>query len=214
VALAIGCCVGFWLASPAAGIASAAYGGVALLGLRTIAVERSRVRADRLAADVVAALAADLRAGLGVAPAMGTAEDALQEARDVVLPFFGRAPAQSKRSQAAPEAVARRVVAATEVAQRTGAPLADLLDQLDAHLRAIGRLRAQVRSQAAGTRASAALLAAMPGVGVGLGFAIGIDPLRPLLHTMVGGIALCLAVALQLGGLAWTAQLSRIEVPQ
>jgi tight adherence protein B len=52
----------------------------------------------------------------------------------------------------------------------------------------------------------------MPAAGIGLGAAIGVDPVRVLLHTTPGGVALCSAVALQLGGLAWTARLARVGV--
>jgi tight adherence protein B len=109
-------------------------------------------------------------------------------------------------------AVVRRVDAAVILAQTSGAPLADLLDRLDAHLRAGQRARAIAHAQAAGARASAAILAALPFAGIGLGVAIGADPWHVLLHTAAGGIALSAAVALQLAGLGWTARLARIEV--
>ncbi|MCI0687652.1 MAG: hypothetical protein L0Y54_10510, partial [Sporichthyaceae bacterium] len=82
----------------------------------------------------------------------------------------------------------------------------------DTHLRATDRVRALADTQAAGARASAAILAAMPAAGVGLGAAVGVDPVGVLLHTTPGGVALCSAVALQLGGLAWTARLTRVEL--
>ncbi len=62
--------------------------------------------------------------------------------------------------------VARRVAEAIDVAQTSGAPLADVLDRLDAHLRTVDRANAAAMAQAAGARASAVLLAVMPVAGI------------------------------------------------
>jgi tight adherence protein B len=87
-----------------------------------------------------------------------------------------------------------------------------VLDRLDVHLRAVERARAVASSQAAGARVSGALLAVMPLGGVGLGVVVGVDPWRVLLHTSLGAAALCLAVALQLAGLAWAGRLAETKV--
>ena len=57
----------------------------------------------------------------------------------------------------------RRVAAAVAVAESSGAPLADVLDRLDNHLRAVDRARATAAAQAAGARVSALLLAGHAG---------------------------------------------------
>jgi tight adherence protein B len=109
-------------------------------------------------------------------------------------------------------AVTERVVIATSLAAASGAPLADVLERLETHLRAVDRARAVASSQAAGARVSAALLAVMPFAGVGLGVLVGVDPWRVLLHTPGGALALIVAVMLQLAGLGWVARLADIEV--
>ena len=102
--------------------------------------------------------------------------------------------------------------AAWRLSEQTGAPLADVLDRLDGHLRATDRVRASASAQAAGARASSALLAAMPVAGVGLGTAVGVDAWPILLHTPLGAACLTGAGLLQLAGVAWTVRLARVEV--
>ncbi|MFC7482252.1 type II secretion system F family protein [Luedemannella flava] len=133
----------------------------------------------------VATLAAELRAGV---PAEVAVRDCAAElTRDV----------------------AHRVAAAVTLAERTGAPLAAVLDRLDQQLRAALRLRSTVAAQAAGARASAWLLAVLPLAGVALGPVMGVSPGAVLLGTPLGAGCLLGAVALQLGGLAWAARLAR-----
>ena len=158
-----------------------------------------------MAMDGVIALAEDLRAGVAVNQALRTAQDALDLATSSVLPH-------RRNAGDSIELLTRRVASAFAVSRASGAPLAEVLERLDAHVRAADRGRALVEAHAAGARASAALLAAMPAAGVGLGIAIGVDPLRVLLRTGLGAAALCIAVALQLAGLAWTTRLVRVEV--
>jgi tight adherence protein B len=188
-------------AGPVAATALGAYGAAGVVVMRRHAQRRAGARAHGVATDAVVALAADLRAGVPQSQALLAVDSALRRAADLLLP----APAEALL-------VARRVASAAAVSQASGAPLVDVLERLDLHLRAIDRARALAETQAAGARASAALLAAMPAAGVGLGATIGVDPVRVLLHTTLGGGALCLAVALQLSGLAWTARLARVEV--
>jgi tight adherence protein B len=238
---------GFAAAGPAAAGVLAAYGITGFLLARGVAGRRAEQRAYRLAADAVSGLAADLRAGQGLAPAWRTAQVALSQAQSLLLPSWRRPhraavtgdgepaadgqPTGAMKATGRPvsvgagmpatevpsaagvvEAVVERIVAAIVLADVSGAPLADLLERLDAHLRAVDRARSVANSQAAGARASAALLGAMPVAGAGLGVVIGVDAVHVLLHTPLGAAALGLAVTLQLGGLAWTARLARAEV--
>jgi len=160
---------------------------------------RAEATARRDVIDAVAALAGELRAGLAVGVALASATPALRSAAVV-----GKSAAS----------VARKVGAAVQLAEASGAPLADVLDRLDSHLRAVDRARALAAAQAAGARASAMLLAAMPVAGLGLGFVVGTDPLGVLLHSPLGGACLIAAVVLQLAGVAWSTRLSRVEVPE
>jgi tight adherence protein B len=190
--------IGMVMAGPMAGLVLAVYAGTAV---EVAARRRTRLaheRSRRFAVDAVAALAAELRAGLPVSAALAAAAGSLE------------GPAVEGRGAAA---VARRVAESIDLAESSGAPLADVLDRLDAHLRAVDRAGAAAGAQAAGARASASLLAAMPVAGVGIGFVIGTDPLRVLLHTPLGAACLAGAAILQLAGLAWASRLSTIEVP-
>jgi tight adherence protein B len=148
------------------------------------------------------------------AAATGEAAARVAEPAAVAWDVPGHAPAAHGPPDGRPDGVTvvvRRVVAAMALAQACGAPLADVLDRLDAHLRAVDRTRSVASSQAAGARVSAGLLAAMPVAGVGLGAVVGVDAWEVLLRTPAGALALFLAVALQLGGLAWAARLAAPE---
>lgn len=182
---------------PVAGVVLGAYGACGAIAAMRRSQHRAEARSLRAAVDAVVGLAAELRAGIPASVALVTAAPMLEG------PAVLGADATS---------VGRRVAAATQLAESTGAPLADVLDRLDAHLRAVDRARGTAAAQAAGARASAGLLAAMPLGGVGLGFLVDTDPLHVLLHTPLGAGCLVGAVGLQLAGLAWSVRLSRLEV--
>jgi tight adherence protein B len=104
------------------------------------------------------------------------------------------------------------VVAAWHVSQRTGAPLADVLDRVEAQLRQAQRLRLTVAAHRAGVRATALLLALLPAGGVALGYGMGADPLTLLVGTPLGACCAGLACVLQFAGVWWTEWLSRVDV--
>ncbi|SCL24577.1 tight adherence protein B [Micromonospora nigra] len=106
-----------------------------------------------------------------------------------------------------PDRLGRLTRAAVRLADRTGAPLADLVERIEADARATDRGLAAAAAQAAGARATALLLAALPLGGIGLGYGIGVDPVQVLLHTPVGGGCAVAAVALQAIGLLWAERL-------
>ena len=196
---AVAAALGTALGGMFAGAVMAVYGACgAAVWLRRLS-SRAEATARRDVIDAVAALAGELRAGLAVGVALASATPALRSAAVV-----GKSAAS----------VARKVGAAVQLAEASGAPLADVLDRLDSHLRAVDRARALAAAQAAGARASAMLLAAMPVAGLGLGFVVGTDPLGVLLHSPLGGACLIAAVVLQLAGVAWSTRLSRVEVPE
>jgi tight adherence protein B len=181
-------------ASTAAGVAGGSVAGslAAVYGLlaaifwlrhRRTAVETT-ARAGAL--DALAALAADLRAGLAPEPARATAQpllDAVPLVRD-------------------------RVRTAWRVADVTGAPLADLLDRLEVDLRSLERVRLAAAAHAAGTRATAGLLVVLPVAGIAVGYGMGADPLRVLLHTPVGAACAAIGVLLQVAGIVWSNRLA------
>jgi tight adherence protein B len=103
--------------------------------------------------------------------------------------------------------LARLTGAAARLAEQTGAPLAELVERIEADARAMDRARAAAAAQAAGARATGYLLAGLPIGGIALGYGIGVDPLDVLLHTPIGAACAFGAVVLQLAGLAWTERL-------
>jgi Flp pilus assembly protein TadB len=173
-----------------AGLIVAAYIGLGVL--RVLRGQHTRAdRAARTAAiDAVGLLAADLRAGVAGNDALA-ASGGLDRSTGPLSTVDIRAS----------------VAAAVELAERTGAPLADLLDRLDTELRSARRAEEAARAQVSGARASALLLAALPVAGVALGYGLGADPLRILLHTGLGALCAAGAVTLQLAGLAWSDRL-------
>jgi tight adherence protein B len=187
-AVLAGAAVGTALSGPVAAAVCATYAAFTLHLVRRQVRQRAQAQSRTRAVDAVAGIAAELRAGLPVTSTLfaGIDDDT---------------------------AVAARARAALAVAETSGAPLADLLDRLDADLRAADHTAAMVRAHAAGARASAALLAVLPIAGAGLGTLIGIDPAHALLHTTLGAACLMSAVLLQVVGVEWTARLCRVEVP-
>lgn len=169
-------------------VAGAVAGAYAAVATRLVARHRAgRARAGHRARqlDQLAAGAADLRAGL---PAGAALADLGDDRAD---------PVQS------------RVRAAVILAERTGAPLAGVLEQIEADARDGDRAQATAAAAAAGSRATAWLLAGLPFGGIALGYAIGTDPLGILLHTPIGAVCAVGAVGLQLAGLAWTGRIAR-----
>ncbi|WP_455644419.1 type II secretion system F family protein [Micromonospora carbonacea] len=222
VAGAVGAGSGGLLAGPVAAVVVGAYGSLLVRGLVRRQRFRQEERARRHGLDQLCALAADLRAGVPVLTASATL---IPGGRSVPAPDagllsgapggapYGAAPGAHGRSgpPAAPPDGADRLRqlarAAVRLADRTGAPLADLLERIEADARAGDRGLAAAAAQAAGARATAWLLAALPLGGIGLGYGVGVDPVAVLLHTPVGGGCAVAAVVLQLAGLLWTERL-------
>lgn len=159
----------------------AAYAGVLVHGVLRGHAARIARREHRHRVDRLGGLAAELRAGaITPAPALSAGTDRIDQL----------------------------VGAATRLAERTGAPLADLLERIEADTRAMDRGQAAAAAQAAGARATAWLLAGLPVGGIALGYAIGTDPLDVLLHTTIGAACAIGAVLLQVAGLAWADRLA------
>ncbi|UPT43602.1 MULTISPECIES: type II secretion system F family protein [unclassified Streptomyces] len=188
--------------------------------------------AERAATAVVAlcgAVVGELRAGrepgqaLLVALREGLAEDCslvtlastgrLGEAEAAVLAaarFGGDVPAALRQAAQGPGLGGLSGMAACwRVAVDGGAGLATGLERLEATLREDRRRREELRAQLAGAWSTVVVLALLPVVGLGLGAALGAEPLRVLLHTP-GGMA-CLAVGafLEAAGLYWACRIVR-----
>lgn len=101
------------------------------------------------------------------------------------------------------------LAACWRVAVDQGAGLAAGLDRLEGALRADRDQRADLRAQLAGARSTAWMLAALPVLGLGLGAALGADPLHVLLHTGSGLGCLLVGCLLEGVGMWWATRIVR-----
>lgn len=183
-----------WAAAGPVGAGLAAgYTSVAMLTLVRHWRQRAETEAMTATLDAIIGLAADLRAGLSPAAALGHA-----------LPTIAASTATDDVRR-----IATAVTAAWKVADAAGVRLADLLERLADDVSGLRRVRSVAAAQAAGAQATAMLLAGLPVAGLALGYAMGADPVQVLLHTPLGALCAGLAGALQLAGLAWSDRLAR-----
>ncbi|WP_415957470.1 type II secretion system F family protein [Streptomyces sp. 021-4] len=196
---------------------------------------RARRRQCERAADSVAALCAavvgELRAGHepGRALSAGLRECAadaetrvgggpgggawLGDAEAAVLAaarFGGDVPGALRQAAAGPGLGGLSGVAACwQVAVGGGAGLVAGLDRLETALRADRRRREELRAQLAGAWSTVVVLALLPVAGLGLGAALGADPLWVLLHTPGGLFCLAVGGFLEAAGLFWACRIVR-----
>jgi tight adherence protein B len=199
LAVALGALAGTLVAGAVAGLVAGAYGAIAVRAVLRRRSSRAEAAMRMRSLDALCGLAADLRAGL---PGAGVAS--------VTSLSAGAAPLGDADSPVAIDdrRMARLTEAAWRLAERTGAPIADLIERIEADARAIDRAGAAAAAQAAGARATAWLLAALPVGGIALGYSIGVDPLQVLLRTPVGAACAVGAIALQVAGLVWADRLA------
>lgn len=146
------------------------------------------------------ALAAELRAGAPPATALArVAADAPPALAAHLARLDGSPPPGAEH--------ARALAALLTLAAGAGTGLADGCDRLADALAAAERRRADLHAQLAGPRASAVVLAALPGIGLALGAALGSGPLR-FLATPPGVACLTAAVTLDVLGLLWVRRLT------
>ncbi|KOV68479.1 type II secretion system F family protein [Streptomyces sp. MMG1121] len=192
--------------------------GVPLLR-RVRLARRSRRDRERRVDAVIAlcgSLAGEVRAGrqpgealLRAARDTGGLGDA-QAAVVAAARFGGDAPGAFVTAARQPGAEGLLGLAACwRVAVDQGAGLAAGLDRLDAALRVERDQRADLRAQLAGARATAVLLAALPGLGLFLGAAMGAAPLRVLLHTGAGLGCLTVGAVFEAAGMGWAVRIVR-----
>lgn len=180
--------------------------------------ERRRER-ERRAEGVIAlcgVVAGELRAGLQPGQALlfavrSTGVLGGSEAAVLAAARFGGDVPQALR-EAARESGAdglAGVAACWRVAVDSGAGLAAGLGRLEAALRAERDQREELGAQLAGAWSTVALLALLPLVGLAMGWALGADPLRVLLHTPAGAVCLVVGGLLEAAGLCWAGRIVR-----
>ncbi len=107
-----------------------------------------------------------------------------------------------------------RVADAWQVAERHGLALAELLAAARADLAARMRFRTRTDASLAGARATAAILAVLPVVGIGLGQLMGAHPLQVLFVSPAGRFLLPLGAGLACAGLLWADEITRRVAPR
>ncbi|MGW0790313.1 type II secretion system F family protein [Streptomyces sp. NPDC002911] len=217
-----------WLCAPVAALLAALgesvlpllAGAVAVPLVRRWLRRRARRRESEKAAHAVmglcGAVVGELRAGrepgqalLAAARdtgALGTAESAVLAAAR----FGGDVPGALRQASAGPGFDGLAGMAACwRVAVNGGAGLAAGLARVESALRGEKRRREELRAQLAGAWSTVAVLALLPVVGLGLGAALGADPLRVLLHSPGGLICLVTGGLLEAVGLFWASRIVR-----
>jgi tight adherence protein B len=184
-------------------------GAAALLGGAVIA---RHARARRVVAarssrvfELCEELAGDLTAGAMPGSALRRAAERWAEVAPVAAAhdLGGSVPAAWRQLAARPGAGDLVVVgAAWEVAERTGAGLAEALTEVAVGIRDQQRTRRVVASELASARATARLMAVLPVLTLAVGAGAG-DPVGFLLGTPVGLACAALGLVLSLAGVAW-----------
>ncbi|MFJ6943809.1 type II secretion system F family protein [Streptomyces wuyuanensis] len=191
---------------------------VPLVGRRLRASDRGRAR-DARARAVIAlcgGVVGELRAGSLPAQALltaGRSTGALGGAEAAVLAaarFGGDVPAELRRASGEPGAEGLAGLAACWlVAVDSGAGLAAGIDRLEAALTAERDQQDSLRAQLAGAWSTVVVLALLPAIGLALGWALGADPLRVLLHSPAGLGCLLVGGVLEAAGLYWATRIVR-----
>jgi tight adherence protein B len=97
-----------------------------------------------------------------------------------------------------------RLAVCWQLAEDHGLAIATLMQTAQRDIVERGRFSAKVDAGMTGARTTAAVLAGLPLLGVGLGQLIGAEPVSFLLSGGIGGWLLVIGVALACGGLLWS----------
>lgn len=149
----------------------------------------------RLSPGSVAVLGAARAAAFRGAPS----SDAI---RSAVSTAFGQAGGTEPR-------IWGQLAACFDIAEASGCPLADVLTRFAAQLEVEDDAEAARQTALAGPRATVSLLTWLPLLGLGLGIALGVDPVAILVGTPLGLAALAAGLVLTVAGRIWSARLVR-----
>ncbi|WP_245679451.1 type II secretion system F family protein [Actinomadura hibisca] len=109
----------------------------------------------------------------------------------------------------------RLLAACWRVGAEQGGTLASVLDGLASALRAEETQHQEIAAQLAAPRVTARMLALLPLLGLGMGAALGANPVAFLLGTLPGAGCLAGGITLDLVGLWWTRRLAQAaEAPR
>lgn len=224
VALAAG--LGVLLAGPGGGLAVALAVGTAAMRWRAGRDRRTGAASAAGLSEALGVLVAELRAGAHVgAAAMAAAIDGHADASRLLSSaaaaarFGGDVPAVLRGTGGLGTGAVQlrrsldRLADAWSLADRHGIPLADVLDAVRADTDHRVRFAAEVTARLAGPRATAAVLAGLPLLGLALGQAVGAAPVQVLGHTAAGQALLVVGTGLACAGVLWSARLVARAVP-
>jgi tight adherence protein B len=172
---------------------------------------QQRVTALADLAETLRSFVAELRAGAHpVAAAESVAKDAPPAGAEAMRAIASTARVGGNVEQTTQEFA--ELAHAWVLAQQHGLPLADVLAEVARDLDQRARFARQGQAKMAGPRASAAVLAGLPVIGLVLGEAMGASPLRVLATTGLGQVVLVLGVAFICAGVLWSARLTQRAV--
>lgn len=216
-AVGVALALGLTVAGPAGALAAAIALGTAVHRWRARRRAAASLTATADLAGAVGLLAAELRAGAHPAAAAervagdaGPAAAGVLHAVAATARLCGDVAAALRREAVAAPAIAqplRQLAAAWALAQRHGVPLAEVLHAVRGDLEHRVRASRRLRSSSAGPRATAAVLAALPVLGLLLGQAIGARPWHVLTATVPGQFLLLLGTVLTSAGLLWSSHI-------
>ena len=178
---------------------------------RRLLTRRRRTAQRASTREAMAEVVADMRAGQPPARALERAlGDRDMAPRTLAAVRLGGDIAEALRQDAltSTQPMLAGAGACWSVAATQGAGLADALDRLVLQDRRAEEVRRQLEAHLAAPRATARMLALLPVLGLGLGLAVGGDPLGWLLGTPLGWACLTVGLLLVGVGLAWAGRIS------
>jgi tight adherence protein B len=214
VAGAIACAGAIALVAPVAATLAAAVVAVTLAARRRRARQRACRAAESAALQgALGVLVGELRVGAHPVVAFEAAADETEGAVGAALRAvaararLGADVAAGLRSVAGHSAVPgnwERLSVCWSLAQTQGLAIVALVRSAERDIVERERFASQVTAAMAGARATTAILAGLPVLGVGLGQLIGAQPVRFLLGGGVGGWLLLVGATLACAGLWWS----------
>lgn len=215
-----GCLVFFSFGSITLALAIIIVGVCATWYIRDVLAAGSRRRGQRAVAAFLSVTTADLRAGATLAGAWSRGVEMLPDT----------APPHIRQPLAAASVLARRggsihsaladadpelksLGELARLSEQHGIALAGLLEQAANRLDTLRRHTQETAASLQGPQATALVLTCLPLAGIGMGSAMGADPLGFLLGGGLGGVLLVVGTALSCGGFAWSRLIIRKAAP-
>lgn len=175
--------------------------------------EKARRSASDEVVQVCQAVAAQLRSGDIPARALArvAVDSPLLQPVAATQAIGGSVPAALQALAARPGCGGLASLARSwQLCQITGAPIAQAASRVAEGMREDAAAARMVAAELAAPRATGRMLAALPALGIGLGFVSGGDPLDFLCGTLIGQACFAGAICLVSAGLVWTTLLGRV----